>query len=365
MSNFFSSSGANDHPSGSGDDNFFSFKNDEESGDQAGGSLFGNSSSSLGGGDQGSFFKPPSASKNEANFLDFGSTFSKPDAEPTFLAPFSRTPPRKRQNQGPPSTPVCQPTPQQSAVDSKMQGSNTSPAQFKGNSDPSLEKSSYSAAYSLEPTPSSPSSNMSNSQAFGGASDSPAQQNSNVQSIPLAGKGCNDVNSQQHSPGIGFGKQAHTMENNSKGHDEPRQQSKEMSSGLMSESKSRVEEASLKIGREEKFGGATMPSGRTRGSFEGRLSGGQPMGREPIGATAVQGGQGLLKQLLAQQMQRLSELLAPELEKAVSKEERMVKELEQAEQHSKAYRLQLEGMKERFGGRLGQISGFLGMNTKK
>ena len=49
----------------------------------------------------------------------------------------------------------------------------------------------------------------------------------------------------------------------------------------------------------------------------------------------------------------------------MSKEERMVKELEQVEQEGKAYRLQLEGTKERFGGRLGQISGFLGMNTKK
>ena len=46
MSNFFSPSGADDHPGGSGDDNFFSFKNDEESRDQTGGSLFGNSSTS-------------------------------------------------------------------------------------------------------------------------------------------------------------------------------------------------------------------------------------------------------------------------------------------------------------------------------
>ena len=64
-------------------------------------------------------------------------------------------------------------------------------------------------------------------------------------------------------------------------------------------------------------------------------------------------------------MQHLAELLAPELENTRKKEEKMVKELEQVEQEGKAYRLQLEGMKERFGGRLGQISGFLGLNTKK
>merc|ERR1711971_982659 len=151
--------------------------------------------------------------------------------------------------------------------------------------------------------------------------------------------------------GIGFGRQTHPMDEpqeSSKGYDEPRQQSKEVSNGLMFEPKCGVEEAGVKDGMEEKFGGATMPSGRTRGSFEERNSGGQPMGRELIGATAVQGGPGLLKQLLAQQTQRLSELL-PELEKAMFKEEKMVKELEQVEMEGKAYRLQLEGMKERFG----------------
>ena len=49
----------------------------------------------------------------------------------------------------------------------------------------------------------------------------------------------------------------------------------------------------------------------------------------------------------------------------MEKEEKMVKELEQVEQEGKDYRLQLEGMKERFGGRLGQISGFLGLNKRK
>ena len=64
-------------------------------------------------------------------------------------------------------------------------------------------------------------------------------------------------------------------------------------------------------------------------------------------------------------MQCLAVMLTPELEKAMMKEEKLVKELEQVEQEGKAYRLQLEGLKERFGGRLGQISGFLSLNTKK
>merc|ERR1719260_630928 len=57
---------------------------------------------------QESFFKSPSKEKEFS--LDLSGTFSKSEgvvieSEPTFLAPFSRTPPRKRQNQGPsPST---------------------------------------------------------------------------------------------------------------------------------------------------------------------------------------------------------------------------------------------------------------------
>ena len=64
-------------------------------------------------------------------------------------------------------------------------------------------------------------------------------------------------------------------------------------------------------------------------------------------------------------MQCLAVMLTPELEKAMMKEEKLVKELEQVEQEGKAYMLELEGMKKRFGGRLGQISSFLGLNTKK
>ena len=64
-------------------------------------------------------------------------------------------------------------------------------------------------------------------------------------------------------------------------------------------------------------------------------------------------------------MQHLAELLAPELENTMKKEEKMVKELEQVEQEGKAYMFQLKGIKEQYSGRLGQISGFLGLNENK
>ena len=64
-------------------------------------------------------------------------------------------------------------------------------------------------------------------------------------------------------------------------------------------------------------------------------------------------------QLLAQQMQRLTMLLTPEMEKAKKKEEKLVKEMEKVEQEGKAYRKQLEGIKEGVSGRLGQISALL------
>ena len=61
-------------------------------------------------------------------------------------------------------------------------------------------------------------------------------------------------------------------------------------------------------------------------------------------------------QLLAQQMQRLTMLLTPEMEKAKKKEEKLVKEMEK---EGKAYRKQLEGIKVGVSGRLGQISALL------
>ena len=77
------------------------------------------------------------------------------------------------------------------------------------------------------------------------------------------------------------------------------QQSKEMSSDLMIESKMGVEEADPKA-REKKL----MPSGRIGGSVVEHKSSGQPAGIGPVGASSVQGchavgtGQGMLKQLL-------------------------------------------------------------------
>ena len=65
-------------------------------------------------------------------------------------------------------------------------------------------------------------------------------------------------------------------------------------------------------------------------------------------------------------MQCLAVMLTPELEKAMMNEEKLVKELEQVEQEGMAYmrQLDLEGMKVRFAGRLGQISGVLTLNSK-
>ena len=67
----------------------------------------------------------------------------------------------------------------------------------------------------------------------------------------------------------------------------------------------------------------------------------------------------------AKQTEHLAQLLGPELEKSKGKEDNMAKELEQLEQEGKEYMEKMKGMKERLGSRLGQISGFLGLNTKK
>ena len=300
MANFFSSSGPDDqgpdssHLSGGGD--FFKdaplFKNDEN----AGGSFFGDSSSSVGGGDHGSFFKPSGASKNEGSFLDCDG--SSTEAEPTILAPFSRTPPRKKQNQGPPPTPVSQPPLQHSAGAAKMDCSSTS-------SPHSLGLSSRRAVPGLEPGLSAPSSS---SQTFGGALPSPVQQNSNTQIKAASGTVLDEVNAQsmcstqQHGTGIGVhgkGDPVKELQESSKDFDEHRQQFKEMSGGLMFESKCGVEAVGNNVRKEEKFGDTSLPLGRVGGSVGEFKSGGEPMGREPTGGGhLVGGGQGLLQQLL-------------------------------------------------------------------
>ena len=106
MANLFNSSGGD---GSSGGDNFSLFNNEAplfKNEEQAEGSLFGDNSSF------------------------FGSAFSKPgdgttEAEPTFLAPFSRTPPRKRQNQGPPASQSALQLP--AAGEAMFEGSNTAP----------------------------------------------------------------------------------------------------------------------------------------------------------------------------------------------------------------------------------------------
>ena len=116
MASFFDSSRVDEEKSGDssrpgdGRKDFFSFndaplfKNKEE---PVGGLFFGDGSSKEE--NQQGFFRTPS--KKDGNSLDFA--FLKPeeglgDTEPTFLAPFSRTPPSKRRNQGPSPTPASQ-----------------------------------------------------------------------------------------------------------------------------------------------------------------------------------------------------------------------------------------------------------------
>ena len=109
MTSFFDSSRVDEEQPGDSGKAFFSFngaplfKNKTE---PVGGLLFGDGSAK-----EENFFKTPS--KKDDNSLDFGSAFLKPegglgDTKPTFLAPFSRTPPSKRQNQGPSPTPASQ-----------------------------------------------------------------------------------------------------------------------------------------------------------------------------------------------------------------------------------------------------------------
>ena len=116
MASFFDSSRVDEEKSGDssrpgdGRKDFFSFndaplfKNKEE---PVGGLFFGDGSSKEE--NQQGFFRTPS--KKDPNSHDIA--FLKPegglgDTEPTFLAPSSRTPPSKRQNQGPSPTPARQ-----------------------------------------------------------------------------------------------------------------------------------------------------------------------------------------------------------------------------------------------------------------
>ena len=194
MSNFFSNSGADDHPSSG--DNFLSFKdaplfkNDKSEEQAAGGSFFDNSSST-GGGDHD--MKAPSNHPLPPRVREV-SLLSKPEGssaevKPTFLTPLSRMPPRKRQNQGPPPTPVCQPPIQQSPVGAK----NTPSPQFKGKSDSSLGSQIGRPSHSTASSERAPSALSFNSQTFGKAMPFHAQQSSNTQINVASGNGYYNV----------------------------------------------------------------------------------------------------------------------------------------------------------------------------
>ena len=134
MANMFNSSGGD---GSSGGDNFSLFNNEAplfKNEEQAEGSVFGDSSSF------------------------FGSAFSNPGdgttgAEPTFLAPFSRTPPRKRQNQGPPAS--QSPLQLPAAGEAMFEGSNTAPGNVLSSS---MDLSNIAPGQPLERSLSSPAS---------------------------------------------------------------------------------------------------------------------------------------------------------------------------------------------------------------
>ena len=114
MANFFDSScqeNGNSSEPGAGD-GFFSFKDTPtfKNNESSGRSFFDNLSAM--GEHQESYLKSPSKEKKFS--LDLSGTFSKSEgvvieSDPTFLAPFSKTPPRKRQNQGPSPSTASQP----------------------------------------------------------------------------------------------------------------------------------------------------------------------------------------------------------------------------------------------------------------
>ena len=219
MANLFNSSGGD---GSSGGDNFSLFKKEAplfKNEEQAEGSVFGDNSSF------------------------FGSAFSKPldgttEAEPTFLAPFSRTPPRKRQNQGPPAS--QSPLQLPAAGEAMFEGSNTAPG---NNLSSSKDLSNIAPGQLLER-----SAPFQLGQTCDGSSSSPAshappntptcakaaisvkvsnrlQQKSSTQfKCDAEGQERNEMKSQsgysaqQHGPGIGFSAQTSSvMEESARG----------------------------------------------------------------------------------------------------------------------------------------------------
>ena len=201
MANLFDSSGGD---GSSGGDNFSLFKKEAplfKNEEQAEGSVFGDSSSF------------------------FGSAFSNPgdgttEAEPTFLAPFSRTPPRKRQNQGPPAS--QSPLQLLAAGEAMFEGSNTAPGNVLSSS---MDLSNIAPGQPLERSLSSPASHAPpNTPTCAKAAisvkvSSRLQQNSSTQfKCDAEGQEMRSemefqsgYSAQQHGPGIGFSVQTSSV----------------------------------------------------------------------------------------------------------------------------------------------------------
>ena len=279
------------HPGGG--DSFFKdaplFKNDE----QAEGSVFGDSSSS---GFDIFNGKSPSSSKKRGSSTDFGSSaFSKPEdgsteAEPTFLAPFSRTPPRKRQNQGHPPTPA---SPSAGGV-AMFGGSDTASGNICS---PLMEFSNIVPGQLLEL-----SASFQHSQTLARSLSSPAQQNSGtpVKSDAAAGQGLNEMKSQPmycgqlQGPGIDSSLQTSSVKevpSSSKGFEQNHQLS------MFGSNCETAEDVGMR--KEELMRDARTPSGNFVG--ERNSGGGQSGGRVVAvdqGSHQAGEGQGLVNQLL-------------------------------------------------------------------
>jgi len=347
MASFFDSSRVDEEKSGDssrpgdGRKDFFSFndaplfKNKEE---PVGGLFFGDGSSKEE--NQQGFFRTPS--KKDGNSLDFA--FPKPegglgDTEPTFLAP------SKTQNQGPSPTPASQ-APHTGDESAKKESNSDvlSSLQRLGDQDPrtfdpsNIPTSGRASSFAHRSTP------VGLDQGFEGTNS-------------LSTTGTNFVSS--------------TVSRASSKREEGGQggyRQREEVSGTENLESTRLSEEGVphnNIGRNEKVESMIMASGRMD-STGVRNSSAEPIGQEfGVSHPALGQSLGSMQQLLGRHMEHLAELLAPELENTKKEEEKMVKELEQVEQEGKAYRLQLKRIKEQYSGRLGQISGFLGLNANK
>jgi len=352
MASFFDSSRVDEEKSGDssrpgdGRKDFFSFndaplfKNKEE---PVGGLFFGDGSSKEE--NQQGFFRTPS--KKDGNSLDFA--FPKPegglgDTEPTFLAP------SKTQNQGPSPTPASQ-APHTGDESAKKESNSDvlSSLQRLGDQDPrtfdpsNIPTSGRASSFAHRSTP------VGLDQGFEGTNS-------------LSTTGTNFVSST-----VSRASSKREEEASFQGAQGDHRQREEVSGTANLESTRPSEEGvpNNNIGLNEKVENMTMVSGRMD-STGVRNSSAQPIGQEfGVSHSALGQNLGPMQQLLGRHIQHLAELLAPELENTKKKEEKMVKELEQVEQEGKAYMLQLKRIKEQYSGRLGQITGFLGLNENK